>query len=253
MTDSFDSYRDERARFYDELLADQDRPDDDYYVETATAADGPVLEAACGTGRIYLELLAAGVDADGFDLSREALTVLRENAEARGLEPTVWEDDLTAVETDRSYALATCPFNAVQHLPTIDDQLAALDAIYETLQPDGRFVFDVFVPRFDVICETYGEWRVETVDYRGAPHEVRTRPRIVDEVEQRFAVETELYDPDGELVFAEEDQLSMLPKRQVELLARQSSFESWSATGDFTDEPLEDGHGIQVWELTKSD
>lgn len=245
-------YRDERARFYDVHLSDSDRPDVDFYVERGLEAVGPVLEATCGTGRVYLELLEAGIDADGFDLSADALDVLRANAAERGLEPSVWRADLTAFETDRRYALVTCPFNAVQHLATVDDQLAALRAVHEAIAPGGRFVFDVFVPSFDVICETYGEWRSASLEYRDATHEVRTRPRIVDEVEQRFAVETELYDDGDSLVFREEDHLSMLPKRQVELLARHSPFDSWSATGDFTDEPLADGHSIQVWTFRKA-
>ncbi|WP_254864614.1 class I SAM-dependent DNA methyltransferase [Halovivax gelatinilyticus] len=244
-----DSYRLERARFYDRQLAGIDRPDVDYYRRLANDVDGSVLEIACGTGRVYLELLAAGVDVDGFDLSADALSVLRENAAERDLEPSVWTADATDFETDRRYDLAICPFNAVQNLPTIDDQLSALESVHDALAPGGRFVFDVFVPGFDVICETYGEWETKSTEYRGEAHEVRTRTRMADEVEQRFAVETELYDSSGSLVFAEDDRLSMLPKRQIELLARASPFSDWAVTGDFSDEPIEDGHSIQVWKL----
>ncbi|SDR29458.1 class I SAM-dependent methyltransferase [Natronobacterium texcoconense] len=253
MDNSDDRYRDERARFYDASLEDAGRPDVEFYVDLAREADEPVLETTCGTGRIYLELLEGGVDADGFDLSAAALEVLRENAAERGLEPSVWRADLTSFEPDRRYGLVTCPFNAIQNLTTVGDQLAALQSVHEALAPGGRFVFDVFVPGFDVICETYGEWESREIEYCGETHEVRSRARIADEVEQQFTVETELYDPDGSLVFAEEDLLSMLPKRQVELLARHSPFESHSVTGDFTDEPLSDGHSIQVWSLQKAD
>ena len=246
-------YRDERARFYDAVIADADRPDVDYYVDLARDVDGPVLEAACGTGRIYLQLLEAGVDAAGFDLSADALDVLEAAAAERGLEPSVWQAELTTFESDRPYESVICPFNAMQNVATVDEQLAALEAVYDALDASGQFVFDVFVPSFDVIRESYGEWQTESVTYRGERHEVRTRTRIVDEIEQRFATETELYDPNGSLVFAEEDVLSMLPAQQVELLARQSPFGSWSVTGDFTGEPLADGHSIQVWSMRKTD
>ncbi len=249
MDSDHESYRAERARFYDAQLAEQDRPDVPFYRDLATSVDGPVLEAACGTGRIYLELLAAGVDADGFDLSADALDVLAERATERDLEPSVWQADLAGFETDRRYELITCPFNAVQNLQTIDDQLEALRSVHDALAPGGRFVFDVFVPGFDVICETYGEWRDRTVTYCGEAYEVRTRTRLVDEVELLFGAETELYAPDGERVFAERDRLAMLPKRHVELLARLSPFADWRVTGDFADEPLTDGDSIQVWEL----
>ncbi|EMA40548.1 class I SAM-dependent DNA methyltransferase [Halobiforma nitratireducens] len=251
--DSDETYRDERARFYDATLPDADRPDVGFYVDLARETDQPVLEATCGTGRIYLDLLAAGVDADGFDRSRDALAVLRETAAKRDLEPSVWQADLASFETERRYGLVTCPFNAIQNLTAVDAQLSALRSVHDALVPGGRFVFDVFVPNFDIICEDYGQWQSKDIDYRGETHQLRSRTLIADEVEQLFTVETELYDADGSLVFTEEEHLAMLPKRQLELLARLSPFESFSATGDFTDEPLSDGHSIQVWSLRKGD
>lgn len=52
-------YHGERVRFYDEQMADADRDDAGFYADRARAADGPALELACGTGRVYLELLRA--------------------------------------------------------------------------------------------------------------------------------------------------------------------------------------------------
>jgi ubiquinone/menaquinone biosynthesis C-methylase UbiE len=37
----------------------------DLYVAPARAAKGPVLDIACGTGRVLLPVLQAGMDADG--------------------------------------------------------------------------------------------------------------------------------------------------------------------------------------------
>ncbi|WP_049928962.1 class I SAM-dependent DNA methyltransferase [Halopiger goleimassiliensis] len=252
MTERIEGHRGERARLYDALLT-AEREDVEFYVDLARRADGPVLEAACGTGRIYLELLAAGVDADGFDRSRDMLEILRESAAERGLEPSVWQADLTDVGADRRYALVTCPFNTVMHLGSIDEQLAALRSIYDALAPGGRFVFDVFVPSFEVICEEYGTWQTESVETDGESYEVRTHTQVLDELEGRILVETECYDADGSLVFASEDRLSLLPKRHLELLARCSPFDSWSATGDFSDEPLSADHSIQVWSLRRAD
>jgi hypothetical protein len=82
---------------------------------------------------------------------------------------------------------------------------------------------------------------------------LRTRTELVDEVEQVFTVRTELSGPDGEDVFAEQHRLKMLPKREIELLARLSPFESWSVTSNFGDAPLEDGDAVQVWTLEKGE
>jgi SAM-dependent methyltransferase len=247
-----DSYlQSDHARVYDRRMAESERGDVAYYRERATAANGPVLEVACGTGRIYLELLAAGVDADGIDVTEPALSVLREKAAERGLDPSIRQADMESFSVDRTYDLVICPFNALQHAATIDDLLAVLSSAHDALAPGGEFVFDVFVPSFDVICEEYGEWTTEEVTYEGKRHEFRERATVVDEVEQRIQVENELRDPEGETVFSVDHRLSMLPKRTVELLARQSPFAEWRVTGGFTDEPLTDGDTVQVWTLQR--
>ncbi|WP_256390684.1 class I SAM-dependent DNA methyltransferase [Natronoarchaeum rubrum] len=244
-----------RAELYDRRMREMDRGDSELYAALARDAEGPALELACGTGRIYLDALAEGCDVDGFDRSAEMLAFLRERAAERGIEPSVWRADMTDFAVDREYELAYCPFNAVQHLLTIENQLDALRNVYDALAPGGRFVFDVFVPSFELIAETYGEWRTESVELREVPYKFRTRTRITDEVEQQFTVENELYDPDGSRVVAESHRLKMLPKREVELLARRSPFEEWTVRGGFetieADATIEDGDSVQVWTLRK--
>lgn len=251
MSDPDRGYTAGHARLYDALTATGDRDDSPFYLDLAREVEGPVLELACGTGRIYLDLLEAGIDADGFDRSPDALAVLQERAAERGLDPTVWQADMIDFAVDREFDLVICPFNALQHLLEVEDQLAALRSIHLALAPGGKFVFDVFVPGFDVICESYGEWETKTVEYRGREYEVRNRARITDEVAQQFAVEVEGIGRDGGQVLRVEHQLKMLPKREVELLARLSPFEEWTITGDFSDEPIRDGDSVQVWSLSK--
>ena len=253
MEPSEKGYRAEMAEIYDDLTGSSERGDVAFYANLAGDADGPVLELACGTGRVYLELLQAGADADGFDLSETSLDLLREKAEDAGLEPNVWLDDMTDFSVEREYELVICPFNAVQHLLTVEEQLTALRSIYDALEPGGRFVFDVFVPSFEMICETYGEWTTKTVEYRDEDHQFRTRTRITDEVEQQFTVENELSDSTGESVLIDEHRLAMLPKREVELLARLSPFSDWHVAGDFDGSPISDGDSVQVWTLRKAE
>ena len=214
-----------RASFMDTVYRDADRDDTNYYVDRAAAADGPVLELGCGTGRIYLAMLAAGLDADGLDLDSASLELLRERAAEAGLEPSVREADMTDFETDRAYALVTCPFNAVQELTTIEQQQAVLESAHDALAPGGAFVFDTFVPEFAYIAESWGEWQQRTVEFRGASHEFRTRSRLVDAVTQEYVSEKRAVAPDGSELFAFEGRATLLPAREVELLVRQSPFE----------------------------
>src|SRR5437773_1548315 len=95
----------------------------DFYAGLAKAAAGPVLDIACGTGRILLPCLQAGVDIDGLDLFEGMLTQLRKKAAARGLRPRLYHGDMASFRLGRRYALIMIPFNAFVHNLTTDDQI----------------------------------------------------------------------------------------------------------------------------------
>jgi SAM-dependent methyltransferase len=240
-----------RAEFQDTLFRAADRDDVAYYRERAREADGPALELGCGTGRIYLELLDAGIDADGIELSDASLSVLRENAAERSLTPSVWRGDMSDLAVDRAYELVYCPFNAIQELTAIEDQQGLLECAHDALAPGGQFVFGTFVPSLDRIASNWGEWQTRTVQFRGESVEYHTRTTMVDTVSQTYTTEQRAVWPDGSELFSFEGRATLLPAREIELLVQNSPFDSWTATGDYTDEPLADGHSAQLWTLEK--
>lgn len=186
-----------RAGFQDTLFRAASRDDVAFYRERAGAVDGPALELGCGAGRIWLELLDAGIDADGLNLSTASLSVLRENATDRGLTPRVWQRDMSAFAVDREHGLVYCPFNAIQGLTAVEDQRGLLASAYEALAPGGAFVFDTFVPGFDRIASNWGECQSRTVQFRDAAVEYRTRTEIVDAVTQTYSTASTLARRDG--------------------------------------------------------
>jgi SAM-dependent methyltransferase len=240
------------AELYDCRLADAARGDAAFYRDLAAAADGPTIELACGTGRVHLELLDDGVDADGIDLDTDRLDRLRAKAAERGLKPSVWQADMLDFEADRAYDLAICPFNTVQHAASVTDQRRLFETVHDALAPGGQFVFDTFVPSFDMVCKTYGEWETRELEYDGRTYTHRSRSRVVDLVEQQFEVENVTESPDGEVVHEAMYRLSMLPKQQVQLLARDSPFDSWRVEGGFDGDELTDDEAVLMWTLEKS-
>ena len=60
------------ARLYDLDLTD-DPGDLDLYLALADRADGPVLELACGTGRVLIPTARAGITITGLDVSPHML------------------------------------------------------------------------------------------------------------------------------------------------------------------------------------
>ena len=238
---------DATAAFYDATYEQRAIDDVEFWVDRAQAADGPVLEVACGTGRVYLELLEAGVDADGFDASTEMLSVLRERAADRGLEPSVWAGDMRKPNADRTYDLIIVPFRSFLHLLEIEDQLAALDRFHDLLAPDGELVIAFFAPDFDVICDTYGEWQESTVTVEGTEYTVRNHTELVDEIELIAEGTQEILGPEGEQVLRSSFHLNLVSKREFELLLDRSPFEDYSVYGGFDLEPLESASQEMVW------
>ena len=91
----------------------------DFYVALAREANGPVLDIACGTGRILLPCLQAGVDIEGLDLFEPMLKTLRAKAAALGLSPRLHQADMCDFSLPRRYSLIMIPFNAFIHNMTV--------------------------------------------------------------------------------------------------------------------------------------
>ena len=219
--------------------------DIDLYRDLATEADGPALEVGVGIGRVYLELLDAGLDVDGFDLSERSLNRLRSKAADRGLSPTVWVDNATDFDVDREYGLVYAPARAFNHLHTLAEQKQALRCIRDVLAPGGRFALNTFVPRFDVV-EDYGEPRVDEVVVDDEQYRVILTTFLDDEVEQVTRYHRKLY-REGEFVAERETPFALIPKRQFELLFEVAGFSDWTVNGGFEGDALKSAEQEMVW------
>ncbi|MFW6448805.1 MAG: class I SAM-dependent methyltransferase [Halobacteriota archaeon] len=237
---------DEIAELYDPAHRGRDIGDESFYRELAMSADGPVLEVGCGTGRIYLELLRAGVDADGFDVSTRMLERLEAKAAAEDLEPFVWRDDMREFEAPREYDLLIVPFRTFLHNVTLRDQISSLERFRAALAPGGRLALNFFTPNFDFICETYGEPDTWTFTHEGESYRVTDVTDFIDEVEQVIA-STRRVTNDGELVREAAFELALVSRRQFELLLEATGWSDWAVYGGFSGDELESTDQEMVW------
>jgi SAM-dependent methyltransferase len=140
-------YNESIARFYDKVYDKLEflKPAQKFYHEEIMTANGPVLEAGVGSGRIFVPALNAGADIYGIDISenmlKQLINKLDENNRHR-----VSINDIRNFRLDKKFDLVISPFRVFQHLLTIDQQLNALNSVYEHLNPGGRYIFDVFNP-----------------------------------------------------------------------------------------------------------
>ncbi|MFC1587835.1 class I SAM-dependent methyltransferase [Planctomycetota bacterium] len=161
------------AKYYDEGYASrEDVKDLPFYRELAKRQGAPVLEIACGTGRILLPIARAGIEIRGVDNSGPMLHTLKKKLKKESQQVqnlvSVHPGDMRSFDLGRKYELVTIPFRSIQHMYSTADQIAVLCTAKKHLAPQGRLVFDVFYPRFDMLASGIGdenqdlEWESKT-------------------------------------------------------------------------------------------
>jgi len=145
-----DAYPEFIARFYDVIYAHLRTVDRDFFLNEILGTKGRVLEVGVGTGRFFLDALSRRADIYGIDVSATMLEQLKKK-----LEPAhhhrVFHQDARTLKLDKKFDLVVAPFRVFSHLINIDDQLQALNSIYDHLNPGGRFIFDLYVPDLKIL------------------------------------------------------------------------------------------------------
>jgi len=138
---------DDYASFYDwENAQTVQRRDVAFWQRLAAAADGPVLELGCGTGRIALPIARGGTPLTGIDRSASMLARARVKAARRppcaGLE-LVRGDIRMLPFRSRRFGLVMAPYGILQSLVRERDLAAALESVARVLTRGGRFGIDL--------------------------------------------------------------------------------------------------------------
>ncbi|MCR5263569.1 MAG: class I SAM-dependent methyltransferase [Clostridiales bacterium] len=140
------------ARFYDVLNSGVD------YASWAssTAArlkelgvpDGAiVLDLACGSGALTVELAVHGYDMIGCDISGEMLDVARQRPVPEGVSVFWTEQDMRSFELYGTVGAVVCCLDSLNYLTKKADVEKCFSLCHNYLDPGGIFIFDVNTPR----------------------------------------------------------------------------------------------------------
>jgi SAM-dependent methyltransferase len=228
----------------------------DFYLGLARATGGPVLDVACGTGRIMLPCLKAGVEVEGLDLFPSMLARLRQKASALGFEPPLHLASMAGFRLPRRYALIMITFNAFVHNLTTEDQLATLNACREHLQPGGMLAFDTAFPGPAWIAAPNSTRELEMEiahPETGLPMrmwDTRTFDRV-KQLQYSFN-EIEMLDATGKVIATHPSKTTIrwIYKTEMKLLLRAAGFARWQILGGFDGRPLShetDAMIVQAW------
>lgn len=227
------------------------------YFRPFVEAGHPALDAGCGNGRLLLPLLRAGLDVDGCDVSADMVALCRAQAEAEGLDPTLWVQPLHELEPPRSYrTIVVCGAFGLGTTREQDEQ--AIRRLYAALEPGGTLLLDNEVPYSSARrrlrwtaegrAELPGAWGDEP-DRRAAPdgseYSHWSRMLEVDPLDQ-MRIEKRR---DGELVAEEERPLSMRMwfRDELVLMLRTAGFSEVTVHGGYSDEEPRPDHDFLVF------
>jgi SAM-dependent methyltransferase len=228
----------------------------DFYVGLAREAKGPVLDIACGTGRVLLPILQAGVDADGLDLFRPMLDTASRKAAALGFSPALHRGDMADFRMPRRYALVVITFNAFCHMLTTEDQLRCLGCIRRHLLPGGLLAFDGAFPGLAWIGapQDRRELEGETEDPRTGQtlrcYDIRGFDRVAQVQRSRYEVERVEADGTTRIIHRSEFFVRWTYKAEMELLLRAAGYSRFEICGGFDRRPLTqetDGMVVLAW------
>ena len=106
-----------------------------------------ILDLACGTGSMTLELASRGYDMIGVDGSDAMLTRAYDNAYDREISGVLFiRQDMRAFELYGTVGAISCCLDSINYLTEYDDVLKCFKCVHNYLDPDGLFLFDMNTP-----------------------------------------------------------------------------------------------------------
>jgi len=156
--DNLGHYQGFLANWYDDLLAGEVK-DVELYHSMLTPEDAPVLDMACGTGRLLIGFLQNYIQTDGLDLSEEMLAVCRKKLEKAGLKTSLFNQDMIKMKLPGKYKTILVSGGSFQLVDNSSEALLALQNIREHLVDGGRFICDLWIPWDEIIENAQNVWK----------------------------------------------------------------------------------------------
>ena len=236
-------------------------PEIEYFQRQIEKYGQPALDAGCGTGRLLIPYLRAGLDVDGCDVSGDMLAYCKETAEREGLAPRLYRQALHNLDLPRQYrTIVACGVFGIGVSRELD--FRALQRFHQHLLPGGMLLLEIYVPYED--AKVWSLWHKNARKHLpdpwpenvGSPpeddHEYELHYRLVsvDPLRQQTAGEMRmLLFKDKQL--AADDTFTLTSNyyfhHEMLLLLEKAGFNVEAAKGDWTDADATAEHDVIVY------
>jgi len=224
-----------------------------YYRELARRVGGPVLELACGTGRLTIPIAADGHEVVGLDASPAMLRRARQKAESwssgsraphaeadssDGLDLTFLAGDMRSFDLGRQFPLVIVSCNSLAHLITNDELKACFSTVLRHLAPGGLLAFDIVNPDLRALArDTLESVRLDLGPNRSSGIAVE-ETAAYDPVQQVRILSWRVREPKVGVREVAPLRLRQIFPQELPLLLKASGLELAARHGDFDGNPL---------------
>ncbi len=237
-------------------------PEIDYFKAIIERYGQPALDVACGTGRLLIPFLHAGLDVDGCDISPDMLALCSQRAKREGLTPRLYNQPMHKLALPRKYkSIVVCGGFALGGSRQHDQE--ALNCFFRHLESGGALLLDNYLPYKDP-----DEWRYWVKEEHqklpeawptsgtrkrtenGEELELRGRLAALDPLDQVVTRQIRaILWRDGQIVQQEEYTLLERLYFRNELLAMLAiaGFQDVDVLGDYTEDKATPESGILIY------
>ncbi len=197
--------------------------------------DGPVLDLGCGTGKMTRLMSERGYDMTGVDNSAEMLQIA---AMEPGDVPILYLlQDMQELELDGCVRAVYSACDCINYVLDEDELLAAFTGVYEYLEDEGVFIFDVNT------SYKYTELLAENTFAESREEGSFIWDNFYDEETGINEYDLTLFIPEGEDLYRRFAETHYQRNYEIETLVqllRKAGFAEIAIYDDYTDEPLKD-------------
>lgn len=217
-----------------------------FWRKQARIYGGPILELACGTGRITIPLAQDGFDVTGLDISESMLAQAKRKSLAEQVDVEWVYADCRDFDLDKPFGLIIFPFNAMSHLCNLKDVESCLYRVQRHVKPNGRFIVDIFNPRPDILSRdpTKPYPHATYPDASGKVVEV-TENYAYDDATQISRIKLN-YKIGGQTEKVAELNMRIFYPQEIDALLKYNGFAIESKFGDFHENAFKSGSPKQI-------
>lgn len=209
--------------------------------------DGPVLDLGCGTGKMTRLMSDRGYDMTGIDNSAEMLQIAA--MEQTDVPVLYLLQDMQELELDGCVRAVYSVCDCINYVLDEDELFAAFTKVYEYLEEDGVFIFDVNT------SYKYTELLAENTFAESREEGSFIWDNYYDKEERINEYDLTLFIPEGEELYRRFAETHFQRNYEIETLQKmlcKAGFAEIIIYDDYTDQPLSETSERAVFVAKKS-